>query len=233
MYEATTQADLREHEQYIHIQQKFKCDHCGHIVLSKSDLKGHLEAYHEDLNSETVFICAHCDEEFSSKIELEVHTSSNHIQEDSSKCDKCEFEGSSIEDLKRHRQSKHFHFKYFCCKCNYETLNKDVLKLHKLEQHGDEFLETRKEKVFPPPKCNLLDPTHTTDCCDRKRGAKKPKFYSMEERAANGNCINWNKGCCEYYELCKFSHKEIEELLIFAPVQIANIGIIFLGNSLF
>ena len=149
MYEATTQADFREHEQYIHIQQEFKCDHCGHIVLSKSDLKGHLEAYHEDLNSETVFICAHCDEEFSSKIELEVHTSSNHIQEDSSKCDKCEFEGSSIEDLKRHRQSEHFHFKYFCCKCNYETLNKDVLKLHKLEQHGDEFLETRKEKVFP------------------------------------------------------------------------------------
>ena len=33
----------------------------------------------------------------------------------------------------------------------------------------------------------------------------------MEERAANGNCINWNKGCCEYYELCKFSHEEIEE----------------------
>ena len=156
-------------------------------------------------------MCANCDEEFNSKIELEVHTSSNHIQDINFNCDKCEYEGGSQEDLMKHRHSEHYYFRYFCCACDYETLNKDVLKIHKTNEHRNQFFETRKEKVLPPPKCNLLDPAHTTACCDRTKGAKKPKFYSKEERTANGICINWNKGCCDYYELCKFSHEEIEE----------------------
>ena len=68
VYEATTQADLREHDQNTHTQEEFKCDHCGHLVLSQSDLQGHLEAYHENLNTETIFMCTNCDEELRSKI---------------------------------------------------------------------------------------------------------------------------------------------------------------------
>ena len=100
---------------------------------------------------------------------------------------------------------------YFCSACDYETFNKNVLKLHKVNKHKNPFLETRREKEFPPPKCNLLDPSHTTVCCDRTIGARKPKLYSNKERAANGICIDWNKGSCEYLELCKYSHSEIQE----------------------
>ena len=212
VYEANTQADLREHVQDTHTQEEFKCKHCGHIVLSQSDLKGHIEAYHVDSNGATIYMCTKCDEEFSSKIKLEVHTVSNHSKENSAfKCDKCEFEGESAEDLKRHRQSEHYHFRYFCCACDYETLNRDVLIVHKVTEHKNPFLETRKEKEFPPPPCNFLSPSHTNECCDRKQGTRKPKFYSMEERSTNGICINWNKGSCEYFELCKYSHTEIQE----------------------
>ena len=212
VYEGTTIADLRTHELVIHTQEEFKCDSCGHIVLSESDLRGHIEAYHEDAGNDRIFICTNCDEEYRSKEELEQHMKIKHSKEDLVlKCDKCDFEGESTLSLENHRKSNHYHFKYFCCACDYETLNKDVLKLHKTEKHGDPFLETRREKEFPPPKCNLQDPSHSTKCCDRTKGSKKPKIYSKEERKSNGICINWNMGACEYYELCKFSHVELEE----------------------
>ena len=215
VYEATTIADLRKHELDIHIQQEFKCQHCGHTVLSESDLRGHIEAYHENIdagNNSTIFICTSCDEEYQRKEDLEQHMRIQHSQEESDfKCDKCDYEGESTSDLEKHRQADHYQFKYFCCACDYETLNKNVLKLHKTEKHQNAFLETRREKVFPPPKCNLMDPSHSTKCCDRTRGAKRPRIYSNEERKSNGICINWNKGNCDFFELCKFSHDQLEE----------------------
>ena len=212
VYEATTIADLRKHDLDIHTPE-IKCEHCGHIVLSESDLRGHIEAYHtvNEEESDTVYLCTLCDDEYKSKIELEVHTRSNHSQDVDLKCDKCEYEGETIADLKIHRQSAHYHFKYFCCACDYETLNKDVLKKHKIEKHRNPLLETRKEKQFPPPKCDLTDPSHNTECCDRTQGAKKHKIFSRKERETNGICLNWNKGYCEFSELCKFAHIEIEE----------------------
>ena len=42
------------------------------------------------------------------------------------------------------------------------------------------------------------------------RIAGKAIIYTFEERQKNGICINWNRGDCENFELCKFLHIEIE-----------------------
>ena len=218
VYEATTLADLKDHEKDNHSNREFKCQECGHVVLTDSDLKGHMEAYHSDISpgtdqtDDTIFLCDQCDDEYKSKVELEAHVKNCHTQEQiDHRCDKCEYVGDSMVQLRQHRQSEHFHFRYFCCACDYETLNKEILKKHKLEKHEDQLTPTRKEKVLPPPKCNLNDPSHSSECCNRKRGAKKPVIYSHEQRTYNGICKAWNKGYCEDAELCKFSHVEIEE----------------------
>ena len=98
VYEATTLADLRKHELDIHIPE-YKCEHCGHIVLSEFDLRGHIKANHE-ADSDTIYLCTLCDDEYKSKIELEVHTISNHSQDEDLKCEKCEYEGETFAELK-------------------------------------------------------------------------------------------------------------------------------------
>ena len=217
VYEATTHADLKEHDKDNHSHQEFKCEQCGHIVLSDSDLKGLMDAYHEEMTTDnevfaTIYLCDTCDQEYERKVDLEAHMLNSHTETQCNfKCDKCDYEGESLEQLTQHRQTKHFHFRYFCCACDYETLNRDILKAHKLEKHEGRVIQTRKEKLLPPPKCNLKDSTHNSACCDRKPGTKKPVIYSHDQRVSNGICTDWNKGYCEASDLCKYLHLEIEE----------------------
>ena len=38
---------------------------------------------------------------------------------------------------------------------------------------------------------------------------RKLRIWSREERQHNGICIDWNRGNCQYYELCQYSHIEM------------------------
>ena len=211
-YEATTLADLKEHKKDNHNEPDFKCENCGHTVLSESDLKGHMEAYHgsEDNNFQTVFLCNECDDEFEVKSELENHIQSKHTRMDEFTCDKCDYKGVSSVELEHHRKSIHSYFIYFCGACKFETTNTEVLKRHRLMNHGNLLVETKKEKLAPPPRCNPKNVLHRSTCCDRDPRMEKPVIYSHEQRSSNGICINWNKGYCEKFDLCEFQHVEIE-----------------------
>ena len=92
-----------------------------------------------------------------------------HVQVDVFKCDKCIFEGTSRDNLEIHRRTVHYYFIYYCAACNFDTTNRDLLKEHRNITHSGMIFEVKKEKVFPPPKCNPEEATHTTNCCDSKQ----------------------------------------------------------------
>ena len=214
VYEATTVRDLDEHKKVNHNEQ-FKCNDCGHTVLSNTDLKGHREAYHEkasddDESIQNIFMCDHCDDEFSAKKDLEDHAKKEHTKAEDFSCEKCDFAGLSIENLENHRKTNHFMFVYYCGECNYETTNIGVLKDHKRNKHGRGISETKKVKVNPLPKCNPENVLHSSECCDRNPRAGKSVIYSQEQKLKNGICLDWNKGNCDNFELCKYLHVEIE-----------------------
>ena len=216
VYEGVTQSDLRQHEKDNHSHKEFKCEECGHIVLSEKDLDGHMDAYHDSVADDNadvqiIYICDNCDEEYKTNGALQEHMKDIHSQNEIDlSCDKCEYKGKSQGDLESHRKSNHFYFRYFCCVCDFVTLNKDLLRTHKMELHGAGMNQLKREKVLPPPKCNLKDASHTSSCCDRKLGTKKPVIFTHEQRESNGICTDWNKGNCKDSDLCRFSHKEME-----------------------
>ena len=213
VYEASTQGDLRDHKKDNH-NPDFRCDECGNTVLTEADLRGHKEAYHaslQDNNADTVYMCNECDKEYITVSELDDHIKDVHTVRTDFTCEKCEYIGTSMVDLENHRTSKHYLFQYFCGACNYETLNKDILKIHTASKHGSSVSKTTREKVTPQPKCNPKDSHHSTECCNRDPRTQKPVIHSHQQRKLNGVCIDWNKGQCDKEELCEFSHVEIEE----------------------
>ena len=60
------------------------------------------------------------------------------------------------------------------------------MKQHKRMKHERLITETFKSKVTPPPKCDLNNISHNSECCDRNPNQKKPKIYTNEERKTNG-----------------------------------------------
>ena len=151
-YEATTFYDLKEHKKDNHNKPDFKCDDCGHTVLTENDLNGHMEAYHRSQktnsdNFQMIFLCNDCDNEFSAKCELEDHIQKEHTRVNDFACDKCEYTGTSVNDLDNHRKTIHFFFIYNCGACNFETTNTVVLRKHKINNHRDMIIETRKAKL--------------------------------------------------------------------------------------
>ena len=86
----------------------------------------------------------------------------------------------------------------------------DVLKTHKRNKHKNIIIETKKTKVNPPPKCNPNDASHSPDCCNRNPSEEKAVIFTHEQKRANGICLEWNKGNCDHFELCKCLHIEIE-----------------------
>ena len=216
--EASTQGDLKEHKKDNHNWSEFKCDECGHTVLTENDLKGHKRAYHSvqqqsnaNINKDAFYLCNDCDLECMTKEELQDHIKNEHTLKDDFTCDKCQYVGTSIVDLEHHRKSTHYYFLYLCGACEFETMNKDSLRNHKQNNHGTSIIQTKREKVTPPPRCNPKDVNHSSQCCDRDPRNKKPVIYSHEQRKSNGKCVDWNKGHCDDADLCKFAHVEMEE----------------------
>ena len=125
-----------------------------------------------------------------------------HVQVDVFKCDKCIFEGTSRDNLEIHRRTVHYYFIYYCAACNFDTTNRDLLKEHRNITHSGMIFEVKKEKVFPPPKCNPEEATHTTNCCDSKQQRlcamwSDPDMYwqivsNPEEATHTTNCCDRN-----------------------------------------
>ena len=128
----------------------------------------------------------------------------------STMCDKCNYTGENIRDMEGHRKAEHSYFVYFCSACDYETSNFSILKQHKQTKHRYITTGTEKRKLSPPPKCNPRNKNHSSECCDRNPNQGKALIYTNEERQQNGICLNWNRGDCPNFELCKFLHIEIE-----------------------
>ena len=214
VYEASTVSDLKEHKKVNHTSQQFTCDKCGHVVLTEKDLAGHMQAYHETMTEKDdvkmVYLCNDCDDEFDTKSEVDEHIKNSHTVAADFNCDKCDFIGKSIDNLEDHRREKHFYFKYYCSACNFSITNKELLKEHKQNNHNGMAVQTKREKLAPPPKCNPIDVNHSSECCDRDPRNKKAIIYSNKQREYNGICIDWNKGYCANLDLCKFFHIEIE-----------------------
>ena len=214
VYEAITLTDLNNHKTEIH-NEDLKCKVCGIPTLTESDLEGHMKSYHVEDNiqkheSQIVYLCSECDEEFEVKTELENHMQSKHDEPQDTMCDKCNYAGENIRDMEGHRKAEHSYFVYFCSACDYETSNFSILKQHKQTKHRYITTGTEKRKLSPPPKCNPRNKNHSSECCDRNPNQGKALIYTNEERQQNGICLNWNRGDCPNFELCKFLHIEIE-----------------------
>jgi hypothetical protein len=158
-----------------------------------------------------IFLCNECDKEFLTESQLDAHTQNGHSDVLDFDCEQCDYVGSSIDILEHHRKLSHFHFKYYCAPCNYATTNKDLLRAHRQDQHNGMSVQTNREKVIPPPRCNPRDVNHSSVCCDRDPREKKAVIYSHKQRETNGICLDWNKGKFDQLELCAFLHIEIEE----------------------
>ena len=103
-----------------------------------------MEAYHEKQNvaddTDVIFLCNECDDEFLTKSELDVHIKNLHPIVIDFDCEKCDYVGTSIANLKHHREGSHFQFKYYCAACNFATTNKDLLKSNNrtIKEKGDQ-----------------------------------------------------------------------------------------------
>ena len=151
-----------------------------------------------------------CRIQFLDKSNLENHIIKEHGKVQDFNCDKSEFIAVSDVELESHRKTAYYFFMYYCGACNFDTTKMEILKKHKQTKHERIITETLRYKVAPLPKCNLNNMSHTSECCDRDPKKKRPKIYSHEERNTNGFCLDWNKGFCPNFELCKYRHEEIE-----------------------
>ena len=114
---------------------RHSCDLCSKVFPMASRLRDHKLFAHEGIT----FDCTLCDFK-GSRPALSRHKRRVHDQR--YKCDQCEFNGSSLEYLKEHKQSKHLGIRYNCehydCKSAFASLRN--LKVHIKEKHEEKTL---------------------------------------------------------------------------------------------
>ena len=126
------------------------------------------------------------------------------------KCDLCSFTSETKNNLKDHKIKQHEKLSVFVCThCENKFQSRDDLKEH-AKEHDPNLPKGRDmgpdDNVLP---CRPADPSHSSDCCDRQPGQRRPRMLSREDKLRNGYCTHWNEGYCRYEELCWKLHEDV------------------------
>ena len=168
---------LIHHKKSVH-DRKFQCDACPKTYPHPYALKEHKLFVHEGLR----LTCDLCDFQ-GTKESLKHHKNSVHEQK--FKCDQCEYNGTRLNYLRDHIESKHMGIRHDCHQCDATFAIKGNLKTHIKEIHGDEnqgeaatllcdqceFTTNKKAKLkghieavhlkkFSCPKCEMVCTTN-------------------------------------------------------------------------
>ena len=123
--------DLKVHTIDLHVPIKsFECDSCNDVFKSKKDLKGHTNEKHSH------FSCESCGDEFQMKKELKAHINEKHTVEEEYPCTICAKQFKK-QYIKQHMLShtKIRDLKYSCQVCEFRSLTKIGLVVHKKKEH--------------------------------------------------------------------------------------------------
>ena len=123
------------------------------------------------------FLCDVCDCEYISKDDLKNHMT-EHLPIIS--CKKCNYQTTSNEDLKHHRQNEHKPVILKCTECDFQSVHSNQLEKHKKTVH-----------IKPEPSCNSC--TYVpTDEADLKRHDWHMHKGSFSGENCNIKCTNKN-----------------------------------------
>jgi len=139
VFEGNSKSSLRSHKLNYHadILNKpwFYCDQCDYHTPKKDLLKRHVGSQHEGLR----YSCSQCGFSAAQKSGLLRHVQNKH-EERTYPCDLCDYEARDRFTLKSHLIAKHRQSgpenssegqdMYFCAECEYQSSNKNYLKLH-------------------------------------------------------------------------------------------------------
>ena len=211
-YICSTSDSLSDHKKRKH-EIVITCEFCSFTCLMAVDMKKHLSNEH----CLDIFSCNECKFVSHKRHELLEHMRSKHkkktdLKETTYNCDKCSMKCKYKNTLKEHKQACHGQtLVYLCSICEFESLSKTELKTHAKKEHKDDSSTNMKDMGPSSNKvsCNPADSSHSSDCCDRIPGQRRPTLYSPDEKAQNGYCVFWNNGYCRYEDLCWKMHEEI------------------------
>ena len=103
-FQANHNNTLWQHTQSIHEGVRHGCDVCGHLALSRDNLKRHIKLNHE--KQAALFECNLCDYKAKKPHRIKDHKQAKH-EGLTFNCDKCDFKNSSKNYLKKHKRFKH------------------------------------------------------------------------------------------------------------------------------
>ena len=112
-FQANHNNTLWQHTQSIHEGVRHGCYVCGHLALSRDNLKRqrHIKLNHE--KQAALFECNLCDYKAKKTHRIKDHKQAKH-KGLTFNCDKCDFKNSSKNYLKRHKRFKHEVKEYVC-----------------------------------------------------------------------------------------------------------------------
>jgi len=122
--------NLKRHIESKHESSQYMCNICFYIGPNQRSFKHHMKR-HEG----KVFNCDNCDYSSPTHAQLYAHTRDCSKSDQLEKCDECDFECTSMQKLRRHRDAKHGNLWFFCDMCDYVGKTKDQIRNHKANSH--------------------------------------------------------------------------------------------------
>ena len=123
--------DLKRHIETKHQSSQSMCTICSYVGPNQRSFKHHMKK-HEG----KVFNSGNCDYSSSTQAQLYANTRDCGKSDQLVKCDKCEFECTSIHKLKRHGIDKHENSLLCCDMCEYIRQTKAQIRNHKASFHN-------------------------------------------------------------------------------------------------
>ena len=112
-----------------HENKKQICDQCDYKNISNYKIKQHREAKHLGIR----YDCSTCDWSGPTLKNLRLHQTGNHSY--SYACNKCNFQASNRNGLRRHTKKHAPREPVYCDQCDFKCVDKTWLKSHKESIH--------------------------------------------------------------------------------------------------
>ena len=154
---------LHKHESAEHSGES-KCEICGDIFPSKSKM-----FLHKYKHKERQFGCDHCQMSFRKEYAREKHIKRTHLKEKNVSCDKCEYKGFALTDVRTHILIKHSDKRPYQC----QLCPSAFKRVTSLYTHQETHNETRD---FPCNICGKMCKTENVAKMCAKAHKEKGEF---------------------------------------------------------